>query len=102
MSCEIHVGNITQFEITVAKCNGVVEDLSTATTIDFLFQKPDGSVVTRTGEFLTDGVDGVVVYRTNITDLDQSGSWKYQVHLIYSENEQYTDITKFKVIANLI
>lgn len=102
MSCEIHVGNITQFEITVAKCSGEAEDLSTATTIDFLFQKPDGSVVTKAGSFLTDGADGVVVYRTSITDLDQSGSWKYQVHLIYTDNEQYTDITKFKVISNLV
>jgi hypothetical protein len=102
MSCEIHVGNITQFEITIARCDGTVEDLSTATTIDFLFQKPDGSVIIRVGSFLTDGADGIVVYRTDITDLDQSGSWKYQIHLIYDNNEQYTDVTKFKVIANLV
>lgn len=101
MACDIHVGDITEFKITVAECDGTVENLSTATTIDFLFQKPDGSVITRAGSLFTDGVDGIIVYRTSITDLNQSGSWKYQVHLVYTDNEQHTDVTKFKVIANL-
>lgn len=101
MACEIHVGNIVQFQITVANCNGTAINLSTATTIDFLFQKPDGSLLTKAGSFYTDGTDGIVVYRTTTDDLDQSGSWRYQVYVVYDSNEQHTDIVKFKVFANL-
>lgn len=101
MACEIHVGDIIQFEITVAQCDGTIEDLSTATTMDFLFQRPDGALLTKAGSFLTDGVDGIVVYRTSNTDLNQTGQWRYQLHLIYDSNEQHTDIVKFKVLGNL-
>lgn len=101
MACEIHVGNITQFKITVATCDETPINLSTATTMDFLLQKPDGSLLIRAGGFYTDGTDGIVVYTTTTSDLDQQGSWRYQLHLIYDSNEQYTNIVKFKVFANL-
>lgn len=101
MSCDIHVGDIVQFQSTIAKCDGSIVDLSTATTMDFLFQTPDGSLLTRAASFLTDGIDGIIIYRTLVSDLSQSGQWRYQIHLIYDSNEQHTDIVKFKVLANL-
>lgn len=101
MSCEIHIGNIVQFQSTLSNCDGVAIDISTATTKKWLFQKPDGSLLTVDGDFLTDGTDGILVYRTTPFDLDQSGTWRYQIHVIFNSNEQYTDITKFKVFANL-
>jgi hypothetical protein len=101
MSSEIHVGDIVQFESTIKDQDDATVDLSSATTNNFLFQRPDGSLLTVEGSFLTDGSDGVVIYRTSNTDLNQAGSWRYQVYLIYDSNEQHTDITKFKVLGNL-
>jgi hypothetical protein len=98
---EIHIGDIIQFEITIKDQDNIVVDLSSATTKQFLFQKPDGSLLTKSASFLTDGTDGTVVYRTSILDFDQVGKWRYQVYLIYSSNEQHTDITKFQVLPNL-
>jgi hypothetical protein len=106
---EIHVGDVVQFISTIKKTeldadgNTVVvtQDISSATTKDFLFQTPDGSLLTLPGSFYTDGTDGILMYVTNNSDLNQPGQWRYQIHIIYNSNEQHTDITKFKVLANL-
>ena len=98
---DIHIGDIVQFKIQVLDQNSVAPNLSSATTKNILLQKPDGSLLTKAMSFYTDGTDGIVMYITSNTDLDQSGSWRYQVYLIYDSNEQHTDVTKFKVLANL-
>lgn len=98
---DIHIGDIVQFQIQILDQNGIAPDISSATIKDFLLQKPDGSFITKSMFFYTDGTDGIVIYITNNSDLDQSGQWRYQIHLIYDSNEQHTDVTKFKVLANL-
>lgn len=99
---EIHVDDVgIVFTITIKNENNVVVDLSAATTKEFHFQKPDGSMLIRSGSFVTDGTDGGLQYMTQAGDLDQSGNWKYQIYLVISANVSYTDISKFKVFPNL-
>ena len=98
---DIHVGDIVQFISTILDQNGIAVNLSSATTKDFLLQKPDGTFLTKAGSFYTDGTDGILMYITTNSDLNQSGSWRFQWHVIYTSNEQHTDVIKFKVLANL-
>lgn len=98
---EIHVGDTILFMVTVKDQDNTEVDISSATTRNFLFEKPDGSLSTFAGDFITNGVDGGLQYKTSTADLSTAGNWKYQVHIIIGTDQYHTDITKFKVKSNL-
>lgn len=100
---EIHVGDVgTVFEITV-KEGGVVPPggISLATTKEFVFVKPSQAKVTKTAVFKTNGTDGKLVYSTITNDLDEAGVWALQAHVVEPGKDHMTEITKFRVFANL-
>ena len=98
---EIHLDDIgTIFEVALKDCDNAV-DLTGATTLEYIFQKPDGSLVTRTALINGDPTLGVLNYTTVSGDLDLIGSWKLQAHVILPSGEWRSDIEKFKVYANL-
>lgn len=98
---EIHIGDIgTAFQVTLYDCDTVV-DVSSATTVEIIFLKPDGTKVTQTASFVTDGIDGVIQYLSQNGDLDQSGGWKLQAHIVLPTGEWWSDTDKFKVYENL-
>lgn len=69
-----------------------------ATVKTLKLQKPDGSVVARNAAFETSGADGVFVYVTEATDLDQAGPWKGQLLLEFSASQKWhTDVFPFEV-----
>ncbi len=59
--------------VTVIYPNGSPRDISTATTKRILITQPDGTVLTKTASFDTDGTDGVLTYTTIAGDLDLDG-----------------------------
>ena len=75
MAAEIHVGDKgTVFEATMRDENGAIVNLSTATLLQIVFAKPDGSVVTKTAAMSTNGSDGKLRWTTSASsDLDQIG-----------------------------
>ncbi len=87
--------------IKIVDQSNVAVDVSSAATIEFLFQKPDGTFVTVIGEFATDGTDGRVRYVTEANDLDIPGTWKYQTHVVMGPVSLYSTVGKFKVKSNL-
>jgi|PlaIllAssembly_1097288.scaffolds.fasta_scaffold2069334_1 hypothetical protein len=98
---EIHLGDIgTVFEVELKDCTTVV-DLSTATIMEILFQKPDGTTVTKSAEFTTDGADGKIRYITVANDIDVTGSWKLQARVTLPTGTWSSNIEKFKVYGNL-
>jgi len=98
---EIHVGDITtKFLVTVTD-DSVAEDISSATTKDIIFRKPDGTLLTKAGVFETDGTDGKLFYLTIADDLDTEGVWSLQVSLILSSGTWKSDVSEFTVYANL-
>lgn len=99
---EIHKGDIgTIFEVTL-KDDVAIVDVSSATTKEIFFRKPDGTtVLTKAAEFKTDGTDGIIQYTTILDDLDSVGGWKIQGHVILSTGEWKSDIASFKVYDNL-
>ena len=102
MACEIHLGDIgTIFRLTIVDCDDVFIDISSATTKTISFRKADGTTVTKTGVFYTNGTDGIIDYISVADDLDMSGSWKIQAFVILSTGEWSSDIGTFTVYDNL-
>lgn len=98
---EIHLNDIgTIFEIALKDCENAV-DLTGATTLEYIFQKPDSSTVTKTAIVAGDPTLGILNYTTISGDLDALGNWKIQAHVVLPSGEWRSDIEKFKVHANL-
>jgi len=98
---EIHVGDVgTVFEITVQD-GGSVIDISSATTKDIIFEKPDRTNLTKTGSFTTDGTDGKIRYTTAADDLDAVGVWQIQAKIVMPSGTWHTNIGEFRVHRNL-
>jgi hypothetical protein len=101
MASEIHVNDVgTRFLATI-KDDGVVVDISAASSITMVFKKPDDEIVNKTGTTLTDGTDGKVYYDTLAGDLDEAGHYKLQAKVVLTSGTYYTDIYTFQVHCNL-
>ena len=102
MSKEIHVGDIgTEFRITILDDDNTIVDLSSASIIEIIFLKPDGSRNVVSAELYTDGTDGIIKYNTVSGDLDQSGVYKIQAYVEVGAGNYYSSIGTFKVFCNL-
>lgn len=91
----------TPIRVTVADQNSAAVDVSGANTITFLLARPDGTVLTRTGAFVSSGKDGKVQYVTQAGELSLAGSWRVQVYLALGTANWRTSIGSFNVLANL-
>lgn len=98
MSCnEIHVDDVgTEFIVTIEDCDGPV-DISAYTPLELTFAKPDGTKVTKTATFLTDGTDGKIHYITVAGDIDAEGTWQIQGLV----GGFHSSISSFPVYRNL-
>lgn len=102
MTGEIHINDIgTVFQVTIKDENEDIVDISSATVKNLIFQKPDGSTITKSASFVTDGTDGLIKYTTVSGDIDSYGNWKLQAFIDLGDTELYSDITKFTVYKNL-
>jgi hypothetical protein len=81
MANEVHLSDIgVVFQATI-KDDGVVRNISGASTIEFLLDPPSGGLKTLTGSLTTDGTDGKCEYTTVSGDLDETGTWEVQVKI---------------------
>jgi hypothetical protein len=102
MACEIHLNDIgTAFRLTILDCTDSFIDVSSALTKEIIFQKPDGTSVTKTASFYTDGSDGVIQYVTVADDLDTTGKWKIQAKVALTTGTWSSNIETFRVYSNL-
>ncbi len=97
----MHVDDIgTIIQVIVEEENSVV-DISTATTKEILLHKPDGSMVTKTASFTTDGTDGAIKYATLTGDLNLAGKWQVEGHIVMPTRSFYTDVVDITVDAHI-
>lgn len=61
--------------LTITDADGDAVDISTATTRQYVIEKPDGTVVTKTAAFATDGTDGKLSWTVEAGFLDQAGTY---------------------------
>lgn len=98
---EVRVGDIgTRFKVTL-KDGASVVSLSSATTKQIILKKPDGTKLTKSATFSSDGADGIMYYDTVSGDLDVAGVWKLQGKVVITAGTFSTDIYSFKVHRNL-
>lgn len=91
----------TSLRMLVQDEDGLV-DISSATLIQIILQKPDETSVTKTAVLVTDGTDGLMQYVTISGDLDQPGTWKIQGRVQFSPSLDYfTKPVLFRVGTNL-
>lgn len=69
------VGTLIKLQVSE---DDVVLDISAATGLQFIFEKPDRTTVTKSALFLTDGTDGMLYYETIAGDIDLPGWWRVQ------------------------
>ena len=98
---EVRVGDIgTRFKVTL-KDGASVVSISSATTKQIILKKPDGTKLTKSATFSSDGTDGIMYYDTVSGDLDVAGVWKLQGKVVLTAGTFSTDIYSFKVHRNL-
>lgn len=102
MTEEIHVGDIgTKFLVTIKEGTSVV-DISSATTKEIIFLKPEAASGTvEVAEFETDGTDGKIYYLSGTSFLDTAGEWTIQAHVAIGTDEWRSSFGTFVVYDNL-
>lgn len=104
MSCEtetVQLGAIGANIIVTVEEDDAIVNLSTVTTKNLVFKKPNGVSVTKTASFFTDGTDGKLKYSTESGFLDKAGEWKVQADLVFpSGYDGPTEVGSFQVLPN--
>lgn len=102
---EVRYGDIgTRFEFQVIEDEEAV-DISSATSVEIIFKKPDRTTTTVDAEFIDDGSDGWIVYVVEEQEegyfLDQTGKWEAQAKVTMETGVWRSDIHWFWVHRNL-
>lgn len=79
------------------KQKGVIVDISSYSTLRFLFQDPSGTVETKVVAFETDGTDGVLEYTIVDGDIDQIGYWEVRAQILKTNVELTSEAHGFNV-----
>lgn len=106
MAQEIHVGDIgTAFRATIKNSTVVLDIASTSglTGKSMLFKKPDGTTLSTTAAYYTNGADGILQYITAAsTDLSLAGQWWCQAYVVFGTTSAWhTDWHPFEVYSNI-
>lgn len=97
MPVEVHKDDVgTVFELTL-KDDGTVVDISSQTLLEIIFEKPDGTTVTKTASLTNTGTDGKMQYKTVAADLDVAGLWKLQGKITIAAGTFRTSEYEFRV-----
>jgi hypothetical protein len=74
----IQQGDIGTDFIGTVKEDGIVVSLVGASSKSIVFEKPDGTLLTKAANFVTDGSNGKIHYVSILGDIDQPGQWSMQ------------------------
>ena len=84
-------------EVTVVEPDGDAKDISSASTKQLKFTKPNGVVMTKDAAFSTDGSDGKIRYTTVEGDLTPYGLWSCRAYLVMGGWTGHTSKCAFDV-----
>lgn len=99
---EIRINNIgVVFESQIMH-KGAIVDISSATSLKMMFQKPNGELDTQDGMLTNDGTDGLLFYKSVDGDIDVCGkTWRRQAMVVLPSGTFYSDIYEYEVFPNL-
>lgn len=84
MGAEIHKSDTTLIERTIKDQDGTAVDISTATTKQFIFKAPDGTITTITASFTNTGTDGKIRTTLSTSHWNVGDIWKLQCYIVLS------------------
>lgn len=88
--------------ITILKADKYPLDISTAVEKIIYIKKPNGKVMTKTANFVTDGKDGKVKYTSIVNDFDVVGVYRVQARVVFEPSVYHSSIEQFTVESNLM
>lgn len=77
-------------------------NISAASSLFLLFQRPDGSTFNKVANFLTNGQDGGLYYTVVDTDFSQDGTWFVQASFLLVGDKKTTRQGSFLVGPNIL
>lgn len=77
---------------------GVAQNISSYTTLTFIFRKPDGTSDERTASFAAGGTDGKLSYVVEDDLLDTPGTWRVQARVAKTGALITSDDLRFDVL----
>lgn len=81
---------------------GVPANISTATSLEMVLRRADGSALVRAAQFATDGVDGLVDYQFQLGEIQSAGDWAAQARAVMPGGAEYKSAPRsFEVLHNL-
>lgn len=101
MSSEVHIDDVGTLFILTVKDDGVAVDISGASSLVILIQKPDSVSHTKTGSFYTDGTDGKMKYTSISGDFNQVGLHKIQAVVSMGSGVYHSSVSDFRVHRNI-
>ena len=96
-----HVGDWgTSFPLKIYGANNAILDISSASPINIIFTKPDGTNFTREASLVTTGIDGRMEYTTAASELNVAGDWSYYGEVTFVNGKWATTSVPFVLEAN--
>lgn len=77
----------------------VAVDISSYTTLRFIFRKPDGTEITKSVAFDTDGTDGYLAYTVEDGLIDTAGRWRVWAQVLKTGVELTSGTVRFDVFS---
>jgi hypothetical protein len=91
------------FHLIVTDEDGVDLDVSAVDSKLIHFVKPDGTTLSKTAAYTSDGTDGEIQYTSVAADIDQVGRWSYQGYVEITDGAHlHTEVATFDVVAPLV
>jgi hypothetical protein len=90
-----------QITLYIKKQDGSAMDISTTTIKKIRLQPVREISIDYNASFLTNGIDGILFYKTIGNELWKAGEWMAQAYLSMPNFVGYTSITDFTVNDNL-
>jgi hypothetical protein len=100
-----HAGDVgAVIQVTFTSDGSTVIDIDDATTKQIKFEDPNGTVITKAAEYVTDGSDGVLKYTTVASDtvFATAGRWFIQGYVVSAKaGTLHTSKTAQEVLATV-
>jgi hypothetical protein len=91
------------FHLTIQDEDGVDLDVSAVDVKTIHFTKPDGTTLSKTAAYTSDGTDGEIQYTSAAGEIDQVGQWSYAGYVEITDGAHYhTEVATFDVVAPLV
>jgi hypothetical protein len=99
---KIFVGDTgTNIVVTIKDQDNAVIDVSAALTLEIKMRRPDGTKITKTATFTTDGTDGQIQFSSLSTDFTIKGIYQFQPRVVTATADQHATKAEAEVFEHL-